>query len=105
MTEDRFKIGDKIMGLQTEDQLQKYSSGIYAGTIVNIGEINKEHYHGIEYYFIDPLPGSQVRCIENSGVIAFDAERWKKLKELYDKKIAADKELWDFVSHKGGLHS
>jgi len=92
-----FKIGDKIMGFQTEDQLQKYSCGIYAGTITHIGEINKEHYHGIEYYFIDSLQGSEVSCIENSGVRAFNEEKWNKLKNYRQLSLDANKNLWKFV--------
>ncbi len=107
---DSFKTGDKIMGCQQEDQFQKYSEGIYAGTIISIEVIEKKdgdtvYYRGVEAYQIEPMPGTSIFCVEASGVEPFNDEKWKRLKELNDKKVVADKEFFGFVYGKGGLHS
>lgn len=103
MKTSKVKIGDKIMGYQIEDQLQRYSEGLYAGTIISIEKIEKKsdtgivYYRGIEYYRIKPLRGTFISVIENpGGVILFNEEKWNKLKELYDKKIASEKEFFEF---------
>jgi hypothetical protein len=102
MKTSKVKIGDKIMGYQMQDQLQKYDGGLYAGTILNIEVIEKsEHgmvyYRGIEYYIIEPLPGTVISKVEDhAGVVLFNEEKWNTLKELYDNKIISSKEFFDF---------